>query len=59
MLLTRGAEGVMIRFVNDSFVVATDGLTKRFAAGGGVDGLDLRVRPGRVYALLGPNGAGK
>lgn len=49
----------MIRLVNDSLVVATDGLTKRFSSGGGVDGLDLRVRPGRVYALLGPNGAGK
>ena len=50
----------MIRLVNDShLVVATAGLTKRFSSGGGVDALDLRVRPGRVYALLGPNGAGK
>ena len=24
-----------------------------------VEGLDLRIRPGEVYALLGPNGAGK
>ena len=50
----------MIRHVNDSgYVVATAGLTKRFSSGGGVDSLDLRVSPGRVYALLGPNGAGK
>ena len=51
---------MMIRIVDDSsLVVMTDGLTKRFGAGGGVDGLDLRVRQGSVYALLGPNGAGK
>src|SRR3989338_5738692 len=24
-----------------------------------LDGLDLEVHPGRIYALLGPNGAGK
>lgn len=50
----------MIRLVNDSeCVVTTAGLSKRFASGGGVDSLDIAIRPGRVYALLGPNGAGK
>lgn len=50
----------MIRLVNDSgCVVATVGLSKRFSSGGGVDSVDLAIRPGRVYALLGPNGAGK
>jgi ABC-2 type transport system ATP-binding protein len=34
------------------------GLVKRFARPA-VDGLDLAVREGEVYALLGPNGAGK
>jgi ABC-2 type transport system ATP-binding protein len=35
------------------------GLTKRYAGGAGVHGLDLDVRRGEVFALLGPNGAGK
>jgi ABC-2 type transport system ATP-binding protein len=42
--------------------VVCRGLTKRFAAGGGVvavDGLDLDVPAASVFGLLGPNGAGK
>jgi ABC-2 type transport system ATP-binding protein len=35
------------------------GLVKRFGAFAAVDGLDLTVRRGELYALLGPNGAGK
>lgn len=35
------------------------GLTKAFDAKTAVDGLDLTVRAGELYALLGPNGAGK
>jgi ABC-2 type transport system ATP-binding protein len=35
-----------------------EGLRKSFARPA-VDGLDLLVRPGEIYALLGPNGAGK
>ena len=35
------------------------GLTKRWGARTVLDGLDLTVAPGSVYALLGPNGAGK
>ena len=34
-------------------------LRKRFGAKTAVDGLDLSVRAGELYALLGPNGAGK
>jgi ABC-2 type transport system ATP-binding protein len=36
----------------------TTGLSKSFGRPA-VDGLDLRVRRGELYALLGPNGAGK
>ncbi|MGP0062116.1 MAG: ABC transporter ATP-binding protein [Isosphaeraceae bacterium] len=35
------------------------GVTKRFGARCAVDGLDLEVRPGELFAFLGPNGAGK
>jgi len=35
------------------------GVTRRFARGGGVDDVDLDLRPGEVVALLGHNGAGK
>jgi ABC-2 type transport system ATP-binding protein len=35
------------------------GLYKQFGGAHAVDGLDLTIRPGELYALLGPNGAGK
>jgi ABC-2 type transport system ATP-binding protein len=35
------------------------GLRKTYAARPAVDGLDLDIHPGEVFALLGPNGAGK
>lgn len=34
-------------------------VTKYFGAKRAVDGLDLTVRPGELFAFLGPNGAGK
>jgi ABC-2 type transport system ATP-binding protein len=36
-----------------------DGLAKAYGSKRAVDGLDLEVRAGELYALLGPNGAGK
>jgi ABC-2 type transport system ATP-binding protein len=35
------------------------GVTKTFGTKRAVDGLDLRVRAGELFAFLGPNGAGK
>ncbi len=35
------------------------GLVKRYGESVAVDGLDLDIRRGEIFALLGPNGAGK
>ncbi len=40
-------------------VIETRGLSRSFGPIVAVDGLDLEVRGGEVFALLGPNGAGK
>lgn len=39
--------------------IVTAGLTKRYKDVTAVDGLDLTVRQGELFALLGVNGAGK
>src|SRR5712664_2941581 len=39
--------------------IQTEALTKRFGRLNALDGLDLCVPQGAVYALVGPNGAGK
>ena len=40
-------------------ILETHGLVKEFRGFTAVDGLNLRVRRGRIHALIGPNGAGK
>jgi ABC-2 type transport system ATP-binding protein len=42
-----------------SMVIRTEELTKRFRRVKALDGLNLDVPPGAIYALVGPNGAGK
>jgi ABC-2 type transport system ATP-binding protein len=39
--------------------IRTENLTKRFRRVDAVNGLDLEVAEGSIYALVGPNGAGK
>jgi ABC-2 type transport system ATP-binding protein len=41
------------------FAIETYGLKKKFRRVNAVDGLDLEVPQGAIYALVGPNGAGK
>ncbi len=42
-----------------ALAIETEGLVKVFGETRAVDGIDLAVAPGTVYAVLGPNGAGK
>ena len=41
------------------YAIKTRGLTKRYGNITAVDGLDLEIREGELFALLGVNGAGK
>ncbi|WP_019158376.1 ABC transporter ATP-binding protein [Brevibacterium senegalense] len=42
-----------------SYIVATEGLTKRYGTRTVVEDLNLRIPEGCVYGFLGPNGSGK
>ncbi len=43
----------------DEAAIKVTGLRKRYGDKQAVDGLDLEVRRGEIFAVLGPNGAGK
>jgi len=43
----------------DGAAIAVRGLRKTYGGQAAVDGIDLDVRRGEIFALLGPNGAGK
>ena len=43
----------------EQFAVHVRGLVKSYSGVPAVDGIDLDIRRGEIFALLGPNGAGK
>ena len=45
--------------MNPAAAISIRGLVKRYGAALAVDGVDLDIRRGEIFALLGPNGAGK
>jgi ABC-2 type transport system ATP-binding protein len=45
--------------MDDDLAISATGLRKAYNGVSAVDGVDLAVRRGEVFALLGPNGAGK
>jgi ABC-2 type transport system ATP-binding protein len=45
--------------MNDSFLAELSGAKKKFGNTVALDGLDLQVRTGELFAVLGTNGAGK
>jgi ABC-2 type transport system ATP-binding protein len=45
--------------LDDAAAISIRGLVKRYGEFVAVDGLDLDIRRGEIFALLGPNGAGK
>lgn len=45
--------------MNEEPAVRVRGLTKRYGDNHAVDGVDLDIPKGHIFALLGPNGAGK
>src|SRR5690349_14496222 len=49
----------MLVDVDDRAVIRVRGLRKSYGSTLAVDGIDLEVDRGQVFALLGPNGAGK
>src|SRR3954462_1942356 len=59
MQSTAAAPGPIALAPQEEPAVRVRGLVKRYGQRAVVDGLDLEVRRGEVFALLGPNGAGK
>ncbi|WP_448642609.1 ABC transporter ATP-binding protein [Geodermatophilus sp. URMC 63] len=59
MTATQTAPAPVARARDEETAVRVRGLVKRYGDRAVVDGIDLDVRRGEVFALLGPNGAGK
>ncbi|MGY1617759.1 ABC transporter ATP-binding protein [Geodermatophilus sp. SYSU D00691] len=56
---TAAAPGADVGAVDPAAAISIRGLVKRYGDSTAVDGLDLDIRRGEIFALLGPNGAGK
>jgi ABC-2 type transport system ATP-binding protein len=54
-----GGDSVPVQQTDPDAAVSVRGLVKRYGGRAAVDGLDLDIRRGEIFALLGPNGAGK
>jgi NitT/TauT family transport system ATP-binding protein len=48
-----------VEVVSAGHAITAEGIVKRFGQNVALDGLDLEVAEGSLYAMLGPNGAGK
>ncbi len=59
MSISRKLEDIAARNHPADLAVFARGLVKRFGAVRAVDGIDLDVPRGMIFAILGPNGAGK
>ena len=53
------ANGVESGKMADAFAIQTFNLTRNFGTLVAVDGIELGIKKGELFALLGPNGAGK
>ncbi|ARU92128.1 ABC-2 type transport system ATP-binding protein [Spiroplasma clarkii] len=40
-------------------MITINNLSKVFKNGAGIKGINLEIKPGKIFTLLGPNGAGK
>ena len=59
LLAPRPGTGAASPPLDPDAAISIRGLVKRYGAATAVDGLDLDIRRGEIFALLGPNGAGK
>jgi ABC-2 type transport system ATP-binding protein len=59
IITTTKRRGAAVTSPNDDFAIQTLSLSRKFGDLVAVDGIDLSIKKGELFALLGPNGAGK